>query len=299
MENIKRIGGSREVGIIHIKGESSQSKQAVSHMFLLAQNKKNPIFVSSLVLMVNQDKIAYIRYLDTTGCFLPRDEQSVFTKVFVRESLRALDPTFISLFSQPKPELVFGKSGMNKEKRILRAGRLLGYWESIFSSLGVCSNQNSRNLHVYSKYREKKSFPYPPDLSLEDIYLFGDDPKEKMMKSVGRNVDIGTFYESLLGRSDFNKGSLVYSVCGCKTHDKCIDDRKDLAIISDVEEMINFLRELDFSDRAHALDSTKMFNEAFKIQLDFFNTDNKEIEKTGKVEENVVVLKTRKRQAGG
>ncbi|KAL0266157.1 UNVERIFIED_CONTAM: hypothetical protein PYX00_011873 [Menopon gallinae] len=136
----------------------------------------------------------YIESFDTTGYCTPRSHQRHVTSSLINHVLD-MDFDLFAVFSHPKAETIFGKSSLNSLKGHLGPQRLQEFWVSHFSRHSV---------FVFSNFCEKKTIPFT---SMEDVVFFHDDPKQKLGV---RDVDVDTFFEMLLHRKDFQRGSLVY-----------------------------------------------------------------------------------------
>lgn len=140
---------------------------------------------------------AYIQYVDTTGLFTPRSNQSHLTKSLVKSYLTyckdVLNMESVHLLATAKPSFLFAGSEFNEGKRALPAVKLINWWIGLLQDF--TSNQNNSKVFVYSPAEEAEGssrmkkristipnwiygFPYASGLPCVDqIPLFEDDPK--------------------------------------------------------------------------------------------------------------------------
>lgn len=85
-------------------------------------------------------KRLYIKYVDTSGFFNPRSEQSKVTKNLLKSFIQIVSPDECNLFVMPKPFFLFSsnqspnhQSKNQTSKRILTGTRLTCWWLSILS----------------------------------------------------------------------------------------------------------------------------------------------------------------------
>ncbi|KAF7684578.1 Histone acetyltransferase [Astathelohania contejeani] len=286
MSNLKKIGGSVKLATVQFA-----NKTKFRYMRLLFQDD---VIIAGITIQLNTSGRLYIESVDTTGFFNPRDCQTIFTKEFILETIMQFDASFISVFSCPKKEILFRKSSKNSNKGGLKTAVLLQYWIKLFESIQTYNKD--MELHVFSKFYPKMSIPYR---SLEEIYLFKDDPKRKLMKSIKKTneenkIDLKSFFNIIELRSDFNHGGFVYLVNSSrKSKPKILDTIE----IKSMTKMQRYLRNLDFSTLVHAKRSTKKFIKKFNIQLTYFITNSKNIKKYKKNDnENIIMLKPKKKQ---
>lgn len=216
----------------------------------------------------------YIEALDTTGHFSPRENQRNAVSSLVNH-ITAQDFRLFSVFSHPKKEIIFGKSSVNNKKGYLTPRKLQDFWINLF-----CKNQ----VFVFSNFCERRSIPFK---RMQNVKFFNDDPKGKLNI---RDVSVETFFETLLHRADFQKGSLVYmlndktaletnkeekKVCmnlgkklknhrDCRKKNKTAEECYEVQVPNRVKAAISFLRACDFSTVEKALMSTKAFLDEFE-----------------------------------
>ncbi len=170
--NLKNIGGEIPFSILSYKSNT--------HTLYLALNPILPVFTHSFMIQhkprTAHKSSIYIESLDTTGFFLPRNHQSSFTRNFVHSILQIYKVKTISCFAYPKPEIIFGDSSKNNVKGNLSSSKLILFWKSTFNDL------TGYKTDIYSNYFSQKKYPFK---SMEDIALFDDDPKRKIIKECG------------------------------------------------------------------------------------------------------------------
>lgn len=263
-EALTNIGGNLTFSHFSISNETH-------HLHLLFQNQPRPTIVCGLLLQhkpVNYDpddpSVLFIEGLDTTGTFEPRQYQSKFTKAFVVAILQEYKPYHLSCFAYPKDIVLFGKSSKNKTKRMLDAKNLCEYW------IEILRKYNSENfLHVYSNYYIEKSHPYTNE---DKVFVFDDDPIRKLEDSIRENCNVVELFEILQYKSDFGKGSLIFSVSKDKSY--CYNGEYTK---TDLDKMVNFLRASDLSSKQKSIEYTKFFIQSFGIRLKWFTTTKKDI----------------------
>lgn len=140
---------------------------------------------------------AYIQYVDTTGHFTPRSNQSHVTKSLVKSYLSyckdILHVGSVHLLATAKPAFLFPGSEFNEGKRALPAVKLINWWIGLIQDFTL--DQKKTNVFVYSPTEEAEGstrlkkristitnwiygFPYASGLPCVDqIPLFEDDPK--------------------------------------------------------------------------------------------------------------------------
>lgn len=238
-------------------------------LLLVLQNDN--IFVAGCLLQHHSDVI-YIEALDTTGYFTPRDHQKDIVYSLISHVCN-MDCSLISVFSVPKKETLFGKSELNTLKGFYSARKLESFWVNHFKSL------NKGKIHVYSNFTKEKSIPYK---FIEQIRIFDDDPKRKTQVD---EPEINTFYQSLLHRADFIKGSLVY------LEKKKIDSNPEKCDFDDnsfVRRAVSFLRGCDFSDLESGKRSTLSFLKMFyyeNIEFQVYKCKN-----VSEIEEKIILM---------
>ncbi|KCZ82498.1 hypothetical protein H312_00156 [Anncaliia algerae PRA339] len=238
---------------------------------LLLVLQDDQILVCGCILQINSD-VVYIEALDTTGLCTPRNIQKMIINSLIHYICN-LDIAIISVFSLPRKEIIFGGSEHNSLKGFYTPKKLEEFWKDRFSSTRL------GKVHVYSNFTKNKSFPYK---KLEHIRLFDDDPKRKTMSD---DLDISTFFQTLLHRADFIKGSLIYLEKQevTTTPEECVFDESSV-----VRRALNLLRQSDFSDKQNGIESTKQF-------LNSFYCESKELElikidEVKKAEEEILFL---------
>lgn len=140
---------------------------------------------------------AYIQYVDTTGLYLPRSDQSHLTKSLIKGYLSycktILNIENVHLLATAKPSFLFAGSELIEGKRALPAVKLINWWINLIKDF--TSNQNKTKVYVYSPVEEAEGssrmkkristisnwiygFPYASSLPcIDQIPLFEDDPK--------------------------------------------------------------------------------------------------------------------------
>lgn len=207
----------------------------------------NPtVLVSAVTLQQAGDRV-YIKNVDTTGC------ERGHTRGLILAVLKTLGPRMTCCFSSPRDEYIFNGSSRNRMKRIRGAGDLLEYWVEIF---GMFHDK----VHVWSNYYENISHPFK---SVDELVYFDDDPKEKLVRHFDGGVE--DMFGTLLCRTDFVKGSLVYGVSvdgGCSSQ----AEAREL----DVWRVETRLRTLDFSTPEDARESTARLVDEFAMEIEYF-----------------------------
>ncbi|TBU13362.1 putative histone acetylation protein [Hamiltosporidium tvaerminnensis] len=271
--NLKDINGD-----IKIKYTGIYDEKISKIMFLFWQiQEQNEIFVAGIVFEMKEKNIVYISILDSTGEFKPRNMQKGFINGTILALLKYLSPTFLEVFSQPKKEIIFGKSSKNTKKGFLNSHKLFKYWKNIFSEYICCENKKEYKLYIHNNTDESNGIPYHRNTKLNDIYLFDDDPKQKLINNLEENVDIYNFFSILLFRSDFSNGSLLFNVCPCKKHNSNINLEE--FNLFDIKEILETLRGLDFSDYQNSLKSTIFFLKKYQLKSFLFKTSKSKLSK--------------------
>ncbi|KAM0677200.1 hypothetical protein BDAP_002211 [Binucleata daphniae] len=281
-ETLAKLGGNLSFSHVSISDKTH-------HLHILLQNKDEPTIVCAMLLQhkpVNHDitnpTTIFIEGLDTTGNFHPRKYQSTFTKAFVVEILKNYNPFHLSCFAYPKESIIFCNSEKNEQKKCLDAKNLCEYWIEIFKKY----NENNK-LYVYSNYHLTKSVPYTKN---DKILLFNDDPINKLSDHIKNNCNVHEIFEILQYKTDFSKGSLIYSIGKEATENNKEYENTNLS------EMLNFLRQNDFSNTKESIKNTNEFIKKYKISLEWFITNETVIEKQEKKITNTVIkLNTRKK----
>ena len=141
---------------------------------------------------------AYIQYVDTTGLFSPRSNQSHVTKSIVKSYLSyckdILNMESVHLLAAAKPAFLFAGSEFNEGKRALPAVKLINWWIGLIQDFTSTNNKTTK-VFIYSPAEEAEGssrmrkristisnwtygFPYASGLPCVDhIPLFEDDPK--------------------------------------------------------------------------------------------------------------------------
>lgn len=281
-DDLIKIGGNLELSILTYKDASRM-------LYLLVQNKKQPVIALGLLLQYknkNGNTAIYIEALDTTGYFEPRNKQTIFTKNFVISIIKSIDTNFLCCFSHPKNELIFGKSEANIEKGNLSPRRLMRYWIDIFKKA------YDGKLDIISNFYPTMSFPKRYK-ALESLYLFEDDPKKKLLDDTDGEISVNELFSILAHRKDFIKGSLIYYTTDAKNDVKIVDCKHDEDL--DLSYKISFLRNANFSTRKNATESTQAFLSTFRCTMNWFTTNNNELETEEKKEIKCVRLIPRKK----
>lgn len=306
IKEISRFGGNFEFSIKVIKSESRT-------MFLVFTNKNTPVFTHSLVIQHSKshDNSIYIESLDSTGHFEPRELQSQFTFYLTRTLISSIKPRFISCFSHPKKEIVFGKSFGNGKKGYLTPKKCMKFW------LDIMNKFEDFKVFNYSNYNGEKTIPFS---NLKDLRLYEDDPKRKVLDECG-DLTLQELFEVLLLRNDFCKGALIYAVkkylCTPESayeFDKSINkENNPIKLPKDkhkhkmlniesylietdnlVDEMLYYLRKSDFSSFSSNIQSTKCFLDGFRIALEWMKTEDKEVVKRLREKEvKIQIIKAR------
>ena len=140
---------------------------------------------------------AYIQYIDTTGLFTPRQNQSHLTRSLVKSYLEyckdILNMGSVHLLATAKPAFLFAGSEFIEGKRALPAVKLINWWIALIQDFTIKTDKCK--VFVYSPAEEadgstrmKKrisgyngwsyGLPYASSLPCVDqIPLFEDDPK--------------------------------------------------------------------------------------------------------------------------
>lgn len=192
------------------------------------------------IMCQQSKKTLYIECVDTTGHCKPRSLQNLVVRSLISAVVQKMD--LVETFSLPKEELIFGKSVNNGSKGVLNEKKLLNFWISNFQQYG--------KVFVYSNYYPTKSVPYK---NMKDIEYFYDDPKSCMKLE---DTDVHTYYELLLHKKEFQRGSLVYLKPRVPSRTWMFPDNY---ISYDGRMALNLLRNLDFSDDISNKKSTQEF----------------------------------------
>lgn len=143
---------------------------------------------------------AYIQYVDTTGLFVPRQNQSHLTKSLVRAYLSycktVLNMGSVHLLATAKPAFLFAGSEFNEGKRAFPAVKLINWWIGLLQDF--TAKDPKTKVFVYSPAEEVEGssrmkkritsigsnwiygLPYASSLPcVKQIPLFEDDPKWK------------------------------------------------------------------------------------------------------------------------
>lgn len=286
---------------------SSASDAIIDTLYLIHQSN---VFVCGAITQHIGSKTMYIESLDTTGYCMPRTCQRHVTSSLINYILDA-DFELFAVFSHPKKETIFGKSSLNSLKGYLGPRRLQDFWVTHFSR---------HNVFVFSNFCDTKSIPFA---TMDEVMFFHDDPKQKLgVKDVSTDV----FFEMLLHRKDFQRGSLVYMVkkstdigqsskceqhkCEC-SNDHCIDhksicqgydreedqqkveSRYEMKTLNVVRDAVLFLRSSDFSTPEKGVAATHFFLERFTPRLELFSINEKRSEVLEKI--TPTILKPRRR----
>ena len=174
---------------------------ARKHLILVYQGSQIVLGMSTFeyafIYSRNNWSRAYIQYVDTTGLFTPRSNQSHVTKSLVKSYLSyckdILNMESVHLLATAKPAFLFAGSEFNEGKRSLPAVKLINWWIGLLQDF--TSNHNKSKVFVYSPVEEAEGssrmkkristipnwtygFPYASSLPCVDqIPLFEDDPK--------------------------------------------------------------------------------------------------------------------------
>lgn len=195
--------------------------------------------ISTVVLTQRRNNTTYISYVDSSGY------NRGFSTSFITAVLRSI-PGLVVCFSYPKKEPILGSSSKNPGKNMMSPSRLFSYWRGIFDERCTTCPQNNMSggadstissdsnaakkvrpaksaglastdgdvcyTCTWSNFTSLKSHPYR---DLDEIEMFDDDPKSKMV-STFRKVNSGSIndvFEGLLVRTDFLRGGLLFSRC--------------------------------------------------------------------------------------
>lgn len=303
VKELKQMGGDTALAVTHHTDNGQE-------LYLLYVSKT---LVASLVLQTFNSK-TYINVLDTTGY------HRGYTRRFVSAILRQY--VFVICFSRPRPEYIFNFSSRNANKKVLESVALLSFWKDCLHSecreIYVWGNNVQQNFkHPYRCICEIERFDDDPKARLlehlecetlagiransEDEVSNLECSRHKKQGSSSTSVkperapstkhgliDLTSFFNGLLCRSDFVDGCLIYAVCTCSSHTK-LKGRHGA-----IEAMIAYLRKLDFSSIEASVLSTQKFLDKFDIILEYFQTEASPMKK-GKAVEEVVMLDVRKK----
>lgn len=139
---------------------------------------------------------AYVQYVDTTGLFTPRPNQSHLTRSLVKSYFSyckdVLNMGSVHLLATAKPAFLFAGSEFIEGKRALPAVKLINWWIRLIQDF---SAKEKCQVFVYSPAEEAEGstrmkkrisgfegwtygLPYASSLScVEQVPLFEDDPK--------------------------------------------------------------------------------------------------------------------------
>lgn len=143
---------------------------------------------------------AYIQYIDSTGLFQARQNQSHLTKSLVRAyalyCANQLNMESIHLLATAKPSFLFAGSEFIEEKRSLPAVKLVNWWLNLVQSLVADGLPKDTQVYVNSPFEEANGssklkkrvssmgsqwhYGFPFDAKapcIDHIPLFEDDPK--------------------------------------------------------------------------------------------------------------------------
>lgn len=278
----------------------THSAEICDTLYLIIQKDR---FVCGAVTQHIGMSSLYIEALDTTGYFLPRKDQKDAVSSLL-DYITSQSFGIFSVFSHPKKETIFGKSSQNNLKGYLGPKKLQDFWVRHFSK---------NHVFVFSNFCDRRSMPFK---KMQEVNFFHDDPKQKLC---AKDVDINTFFEMLLHRRDFQKGSLVYmvkeditsereedverkpknlqepGVASFKKANKTLERKKCGKKLNKVREALHFLRTSDFSVAERALDATKKFLEEFKCKPKTFKIEA--VQRVPEKDKPPVFIKPRKRIA--
>ena len=145
---------------------------------------------------------SYIQYIDTTGLFEPREDQSFLTKSVVSSYISYMQHVakaqFIHLFATAKPNYLFAGSEFIASKKELSTEKLVSWWLKVIAfsvdnpsqiytfAPGEWEDEEDVQTRVFGSLPAKEGVEYVWGLPFNDtepinmaIPLFEDDPKWK------------------------------------------------------------------------------------------------------------------------
>lgn len=286
---------------------SNASDGITDTLYLVHQSN---VFVCGAITQHLGTKTLYVESLDTTGYCVPRTYQRNVTSSLIDHILNA-DFGLFAVFSHPKKETMFGKSSLNSLKGHLGPRRLQEFWVAHFSRHSV---------FVFSNFCDRKSIPFT---TMDEVVFFHDDPKQKLGV---RDVSVNTFFEMLLHRKDFQRGSLVYmvkkstgtrhgskdgqhkcecscgycmnrrSVCqvsGCGENGQKVECGDEAKMPNMVRNAVLFLRSSDFSTLEKGIEATRLFLERFSPRLEPFSVSESKCEAQSETAPTVLMPRRR------
>lgn len=220
--------------------------------------------ISSAMLVLENQGVKYVAMLDSTGV------SRGYTQAMAASVIKDISGLVVC-FSHPKDELIFKKT---KLKRIMGPRELFVFWKHVFRSRCKDCSHGKCYLESWSNFEPCGKIPYK---SADEIRYFPDDPKNRFIQSLrGCSITIHDMFDGLLARADFVRGGLIFSLCNGKesvqkeTSTPCELSGTEEKRLLRVEQMINTLRQMDFSTPDAARCSSETFTSLFKITSSHF-----------------------------
>ena len=162
---------------------------------------------SSLYHDCHGKKRLFIRYVDTTGRFKPRCDQSKVTKLFIEAFIHFIQADKLHLSSIPKPFYLFPYSHKNQLKRPISGQQLSVWWKSVLDKL-------YKNVRCYS-VATKCNNNLNEGKVLEEVPLFPEDIKLSHFNNVYQTISPTNmqFMTSLEASYDFCYNSAAIFYC--------------------------------------------------------------------------------------